>query len=103
MAAARELTKLHEEIFRGSISAARQHYSKNEPRGEFTLVIAGRPQEEGAWSDGEVRQALLHAQRPDDPLFGKPASSIARILAARAGWPKSRVYDFLKELANNDE
>ena len=36
----RELTKIHEEIFRGRVSQAREHFV--EPRGEFTLVIEGQ-------------------------------------------------------------
>jgi 16S rRNA (cytidine1402-2'-O)-methyltransferase len=35
----RELTKMHEEIFRGSVSDALDHFT--EPRGEFTLIIDG--------------------------------------------------------------
>jgi len=40
LALCRELTKLHEEIFRGKISQAREHFTK--PKGEFTLVIEGK-------------------------------------------------------------
>lgn len=41
-ALARELTKVHEEILRGSLSDLRQRYTAGaEPRGEYTLVIAG--------------------------------------------------------------
>ena len=36
----RELTKIHEEIFRGRVSQAREHFVK--PRGEFTLVVEGK-------------------------------------------------------------
>jgi len=36
----RELTKVHEEIFRGRVSQAREHFA--EPRGEFSLVIGGK-------------------------------------------------------------
>jgi 16S rRNA (cytidine1402-2'-O)-methyltransferase len=39
IAACRELTKMHEEIFRGTVSQALAHFT--EPRGEFTLVIDG--------------------------------------------------------------
>lgn len=39
LAVCRELTKLHEEVFRGTVSQAREHFGQ--PRGEFTLVIAG--------------------------------------------------------------
>jgi 16S rRNA (cytidine1402-2'-O)-methyltransferase len=42
IAVCRELTKVHEEIFRGTISQAAAHYA-NTARGEFTLVIAGAP------------------------------------------------------------
>lgn len=36
----RELTKIHEEIYRGRVSQAREYFV--EPRGEFTLVVEGR-------------------------------------------------------------
>ena len=36
----RELTKIHEEIFRGRVSQSREHFT--EPRGEFSLVIEGK-------------------------------------------------------------
>jgi 16S rRNA (cytidine1402-2'-O)-methyltransferase len=38
---ARELTKLHEEFLRGTLSEVIAHLSTHEPRGEMTLVIAG--------------------------------------------------------------
>lgn len=38
----RELTKMHEETVRGSISEVKLHFEKKEPRGEFVLVIKGR-------------------------------------------------------------
>jgi len=44
IAVCRELTKLHEEIFRGRVTEAIDHFA--EPRGEFTLVIEGRPKRE---------------------------------------------------------
>lgn len=39
MTLGRELTKLHEEFFRGTISTCRQHLLENPPRGEFVLVV----------------------------------------------------------------
>ena len=35
----REMTKLHEEIFRGTLTEAIEHFQK--PRGEFTIAVAG--------------------------------------------------------------
>ena len=43
MAVCRELTKLHEEVLRLTIREAQMHYAAQEPRGEFVLVVAGRP------------------------------------------------------------
>jgi 16S rRNA (cytidine1402-2'-O)-methyltransferase len=46
----RELTKIHEEIFRGRVSEARGHFV--EPRGEFSLVIEGKTR---AWQKYQER------------------------------------------------
>lgn len=45
IAVCRELTKLHEEVFRGSIAEASAYFSA--PRGEFTLVVEGAPRRTG--------------------------------------------------------
>lgn len=92
MAAARELTKLHEEVFRGGIGATRAHFTANEPRGEFTLVVAGRPPEERQWSEERLRAALAAAL-----AGGESPSRAAAQLAAQAGWPKKAVYQLALE------
>ena len=60
IAVCRELTKLHEEVFRGTASAALEHFDS--PRGEFVLVIAGAapeaPPDADADADG-IRLFLL--------------------------------------------
>jgi 16S rRNA (cytidine1402-2'-O)-methyltransferase len=40
---ARELTKLHEEVLRGTISELLRHFESNEPKGEFVVVMGGNP------------------------------------------------------------
>ncbi|MGN0028103.1 MAG: 16S rRNA (cytidine(1402)-2'-O)-methyltransferase, partial [Clostridium sp.] len=45
IAICRELTKLHEEIYRGKISEAIEFFSEVRPRGEFVLVIEGKSDE----------------------------------------------------------
>jgi 16S rRNA (cytidine1402-2'-O)-methyltransferase len=63
---ARELTKLYEEFFRGRVNEARVHFETQEPRGEFTLVIAGTSAEPGmpdstvdsSWDDARVLEAV---------------------------------------------
>jgi 16S rRNA (cytidine1402-2'-O)-methyltransferase len=46
----RELTKVHEEVFRGRVSQAREHFTQ--PRGEFSLVIEGKTR---AWLKSQER------------------------------------------------
>ncbi|MHB9092054.1 MAG: 16S rRNA (cytidine(1402)-2'-O)-methyltransferase, partial [Chloroflexota bacterium] len=45
MAAARELTKIHEEIVRGSVAELQAYFAAVAPRGEFTLVVEGASRE----------------------------------------------------------
>ena len=56
VAVCRELTKLHEEVFRGSALDALGYFDK--PRGEFTLVIGGRQQTGPQVTDEELVEAL---------------------------------------------
>jgi 16S rRNA (cytidine1402-2'-O)-methyltransferase len=46
IAVCRELTKLHEEIYRGKIDDAYKWFNENRPRGEFVLVISGKTESE---------------------------------------------------------
>lgn len=41
----RELTKLHEEIWRGTLELGIEHYKNNNPRGEFVIVVEGKTDE----------------------------------------------------------
>lgn len=57
MVAARELTKIHQEIVRGTVSEVEAHFTEKEPRGELTLVIAGA-REESRPRDTDVLERL---------------------------------------------
>jgi 16S rRNA (cytidine1402-2'-O)-methyltransferase len=92
-AVARELTKLHEEIIRGTLSAARDHFESQEPRGEFTLVIAGYTQEAEPW-DEERMHALLRERLSK----GDSPSVIAGQVAGQTGWPRREVYRMITEI-----
>jgi len=87
LAVCRELTKLHEEVWRGTVSEARAHFDEVEPRGEFTLVIGGVSEESARWGEEQVHTAFedLLAQgmrRPD----------AARRVAELSGWNRGEVY-----------
>lgn len=62
IALCRELTKLHEEIFRTTLAGAAARYGAESPRGEFVLVVEGAPAPEEAGAtldDGLARVAEL--------------------------------------------
>jgi 16S rRNA (cytidine1402-2'-O)-methyltransferase len=54
---ARELTKLHEEFWRGSLGAAIQRCAEVDPRGEYVLVLEGAPPAAEA-TEEEIREAV---------------------------------------------
>ncbi len=88
VALARELTKVHEEIWRGSLSHARAHFTQTQPRGEFTLVIAGqRGGSDQAWTEEQVLRAIREGLKD-----GESSSTLAARLAAASGWPRRDIY-----------
>lgn len=89
IAVCRELTKMFEEVWRGTVSDARAHFAIQEPRGEFTLVIGGAV-EEGRWNEGQVRAALEEYLQA-----GLPPAQAVRDVAALSGWPRREVYELL--------
>ncbi|MBN2147416.1 MAG: 16S rRNA (cytidine(1402)-2'-O)-methyltransferase [Anaerolineales bacterium] len=97
VAVARELTKLHEEIFRGQLSDALIHFHEQPPRGEFTLVIGGMNPDEKRWSAERLHQAIQESRSN-----GVAASQAARRLASASGWPRSEVYRLLVEESTSD-
>ncbi|MBR8834866.1 MAG: 16S rRNA (cytidine(1402)-2'-O)-methyltransferase [Stigonema ocellatum SAG 48.90 = DSM 106950] len=54
----RELTKLYEEFWRGTMAEAISLYSQREPQGEYTLVVAGNPSELPQLSEDELKAEL---------------------------------------------
>ncbi len=94
IAVARELTKLHEEVFRGTVHQALEYFTSNEQRGEFTLVLSGRPGGAGKpWSEEQVLRALADRRVNDAPL-----SQLAGDIAEQSGWQRRDVYKIAGEL-----
>jgi 16S rRNA (cytidine1402-2'-O)-methyltransferase len=90
VAVGRELTKLHEEIFRGSLSETRQHFTEQTPRGEFTLVLAGSLVKAERWSEER-----LSAEIKSRLASSEPASQVAARLASPSGWSRREIYQHL--------
>jgi 16S rRNA (cytidine1402-2'-O)-methyltransferase len=84
--AARELTKLHEEIARGTLIELSKRFAEG-ARGEFTIVVAGASAAKAALSADEVDAAIraLVAE-------GQSSKEISDRLATAAGLPKREVY-----------
>jgi len=86
IAVARELTKLHEEVWRGPISEAQRHFA-NAPRGEVAVVIEPAPAAAEIDDDELARQAAKLVEQ------GLPTRDAADELAARSGVSRRRAYD----------
>ena len=83
---ARELTKLHEEVVRGTLADVSSWASEGAPRGEYVLVIDGAPAPDVA-SDDEVLVAVREAL-----ARGLSARDAASEVARSLGVPKRRAY-----------
>ncbi len=85
IAVCRELTKLYEEIFRGTAAEALEHFG--EPRGEFTVVVEGGDGVAREVPEDEVRAALRKLREG-----GMSARDAAAQVASETGMAKRRVY-----------
>ena len=85
----RELTKLHEETVRTTLEQAAAYYAANEPRGEYVLVVAGRPRQDRpplTMEEGVARVLRLRA----DGIRMKDA---VRQVADDTGLSRNELYD----------
>ncbi len=88
MAACRELTKLHEQFVRGTISQVKAHFTEQEPRGEFVLVVGGFSMPASLkWSEEKLLAAIQSSINS-----GKKAKETAVELAGISGWGKKEIY-----------
>lgn len=85
-AVCRELTKLHEDIRRGTLASLVSQFGKEAPRGEITLVIAGA-RETARWEEARVRRALERQS-----AAGATPTEAARAVSEESGWPRREVY-----------
>ena len=92
---ARELTKLHEEVWRGYLADAAERAEAEAPRGEHVLVIRGSPPPAAA-SDAELDD-LLTAHLAD----GLSTRDAAAEAAARLGVPRRRAYSRAVRLSDD--
>ena len=87
IALCREITKLHEECFRTTLSGAVEHYAQHPPRGEFVLVIGGCTEEAPP-----VESADLLAQVEALVTDGMPLMAAVKQVAKEHGASKNKLY-----------
>lgn len=75
IAVARELSKLHEEVFRGNAEAAIAHFGRDRVRGEIVLLVAPGEREK---SQETVREALQRWRRDSDLSMKEIVKRVAR-------------------------
>lgn len=89
----RELTKLHEDVFRDTIKEAVEYYDKNQPRGEYVLVISGKSDEDiekerkGKWEELSIQEHIVNYMEQ-----GFAKKEAIKIVSKERKIPKSEVY-----------
>lgn len=103
VAVARELTKVHEEIRRGTLAETRCYYTGTPPRGEVTLVVGPRPEAGEDGGSEEVDEDEARALGQTLLAEGERPSRAAREVARRLGIPRNRAYRIVQSLADGAE
>lgn len=88
VALCRELTKLHEETIRTTLGEALALFQERPPKGEFVLVVEGKPQEEDTALSFEEAVALVR----QSAARGKSLSDAAKEVAKLTPYKKSELY-----------
>ena len=83
----REITKLHEETWRGTLAEAHAVVSAREPRGEYVIVIAPFQELVADISDDDIASALRHRVAE-----GMSKKSAVDAVAQQMGIARNRVY-----------
>ncbi|MEA5577279.1 16S rRNA (cytidine(1402)-2'-O)-methyltransferase [Anabaena sp. UHCC 0451] len=84
---AREITKLYEEFWRGTIADAIAHYQQKEPQGEYTLLVAGTAPIKPQITEAELKAELLAMMKQ-----GISRSQASRQLATEISVSRNKLY-----------
>lgn len=90
----RELTKIHEEVFRTTLSQAVEYYSVNKPKGEFVLVIEGAKPEDIIKAE-TLEQAFEQVKALVEK--GMRGADACKEIAKATGFSKGELYSMLIE------
>lgn len=95
ISACRELTKKYEEVVRGTVSEVIEHFNEIPPKGEFVLVLEGKPKSETkiAISAEERKNRILNLESQ-----GLSTKEIAKTLSLEWGESKKALYAEVLEM-----
>ena len=86
----RELTKLHEEVFRGTVNEAIANFPS--PRGEFVLVVQGNPEPSGLGDPDAAHLAAARDRLAELRTQGAAPKDAVSQVSAGFGLPRNTVY-----------
>lgn len=92
-AVARELTKIYEQVLRGTLSELISHFETTDPRGEFVIIVEGAkelPEEEKFWSKLSVEDHVAYYVGT-----GETKKDAVRLVANDRGVPKNEIYNLV--------
>lgn len=98
IAVARELTKLHETVFRGSVIEALGYLDANPPRGEVTVVVGPDPNPADDVPSTEELSRFAH----EEIKRGSTRSAAVAALRERFGIRRNEAYRIVHDLAEHD-
>lgn len=98
VAVARELTKLHETVVRGTLADVAEQFADGAARGEFVVVLAGAVSTRGAETDDELTSLI---QRELD-AGASTRDAVAAVVSA-TGLPKRRIYELATALPSDTQ
>lgn len=84
----RELTKLHEEILPFSLSDAVRYYEEHDPKGEYVLIVEGRPEKSDPCMSEEDALALVSQYRAE----GRSLKESCKLASSQSGFSKNELY-----------
>ena len=89
IAVCRELTKLHEQTLRTTLSGAITHFQQTPPKGEFVLVVGGAPEQSAPEMTPEQALSIVAAYRAE----GRALKEACKLAASDTGFSKNELYD----------
>ena len=94
----REMTKIHEQVFRTTLEKAIQYYSENTPKGEFVLILEGaqKPVEPEITFEQAVEEAAQLVES------GVRVADAAKQVSAHTPFKKSEIYSALISISREE-